>query len=329
MFCVDISCYCSIRWKITFKFKFNHKISENHKVTNYQNCSVMNYFCTTVTQIIQEVWHHRLTKNYIVTNCVKISVHICQNYSVKFSEPHCHKFSENYDVMTYEIYSVINYEKYNVTKYLRAVMLHIIWKLKYYELSELQCHDENFLPLGCSTTYLSKQSLNFWTNLSTIKGNSTIFLQNAGYHWHSHALSYLRRMQSLTTLLWKYQYSQCHTHLRTSMSHTTALSQMIWEVHHKLPDTYSVRNKTIFKKLWFSQRFAEESSILWCDTVSLNKLWRTVMPPCSGSRWPWTWRHYHPSKCQELLVKKHNITSQNTDIFKFVVILHHFHRRRN
>ena len=94
----------------------------------------------------------------------------------------------------------------------------------------------------------------FWTNLSTLKGDNTMFLQNSGYHVHGGALSYLRRMQSSTTLLWKCQHSQCHTYLRTSVSHTTALSQM-WEVHHKLSDTYNVTNKTIFKKLWFSQWF--------------------------------------------------------------------------
>ena len=91
-----------------------------------------------------------------------------------------------------------------------------------------------------------------------------MFLQNAGYHSHGDALSYLRRMQSLPTLLWKCQHSQCHTHLRTSMPHTTALSQM-WEGHHKLPDTYDVLNKTFFKKLWFSQKcyWRIQSFVMW------------------------------------------------------------------
>jgi len=88
MFCVDISCYCSIRWKITFKFKFDHKISENHKVTNNQICSVTNYLCTTVTQIIQEVQQHRLSKNYIVTKCVKTTVSISVRTIVSNSQNH-------------------------------------------------------------------------------------------------------------------------------------------------------------------------------------------------------------------------------------------------
>lgn len=129
--------------------------------------------------------------------------------------------------------------------------------------------DENFLPLGCGTTSLSKQSLNFLTTFSTLKGNGTMFLQNAWYHLHSDALSYLKRMQSSATLLWKCQHLLCHTYLRTSMSHTTALSQMMWEVHHKLPDTYNVINKTIFKKLWFSQRcyWWIQYFVMWCCVI--------------------------------------------------------------
>jgi hypothetical protein len=128
--------------------------------------------------------------------------------------------------------------------------------------------DDNFLPLGYGTTSLSKQSLTFWTNLSTLEGDSTMLLQNAGYHIHGDALSYLRRMQTSPTLLWKCQHSQCHTYLRISMSHTAALSQM-WEVEHKLPDTYNVLNKTIFRKLWFSQQcyWRMQSFVMWCCVI--------------------------------------------------------------
>lgn len=136
MFCVDISCYYSIRWKIIFLIIFDYKVSENHKVTNYQNCSVTNCLCTTVTQIIQELQNYRIPKNYNVTDCVKTAV----SNSVRTIVSNYQNHTENYNVMNYEIYSVTNYEKYNVTKYLRAVISRIIWKLKCYELSELQCH---------------------------------------------------------------------------------------------------------------------------------------------------------------------------------------------
>jgi hypothetical protein len=51
------------------------------------------------------------------------------------------------------------------------------------------------------------------------------------------------------------------------------------------------------------------------------------VPLCSEFSWPSRRKHDNPSKRQELLVRKHNITSQNTGIFETVFILHHFHWR--
>jgi len=96
--------------------------------------------------------------------------------------------------------------------------------------------DENFLPLGCGTTPLSKQSLNFWTTLSTLKGNSTMFLQNSGCHLQGDALSYLRRMQFSTTLLWKHQhFTMSHIFVNFNVTHNCIViddvrstSQIAW-----------------------------------------------------------------------------------------------------
>jgi hypothetical protein len=73
--------------------------------------------------------------------------------------------------------------------------------------------------------------------------------------------------------------------------------------------SFFIPNDTIF----------EDSSLLGCDSVLLDEWFqmfqRNMVPSFSTlhsscTAWPWRWRHYNPSRCQELLTNQCSIIVQ-------------------